>query len=83
MSTVLSGTLATCFVKYFVSSSIYLLRPVYFIKIPLSHHSGCLRSLSTKTEKAPVTSKTARAEDMGSGWSSTDIANPKYFMSTF
>lgn len=83
MSTILSVKLATCFVKNLVSSSVYLLRPVYFTNRPLSHHSGCLRSQSTKTEKAPVTSKTARAENMGSGWSSTDIANPKYFMSTF
>lgn len=74
MSTILSVKLATCFVKYIVSSSIYLLRPVYFTKIPLFHHSGCLRSQSTKTKKAPVTSKTSRAEDMGGGWSSTDIA---------
>lgn len=70
-------------VKYLVSSSTYLLRPVYFTKIPLSHHSVCLRSQSTKTEKAPVTNKSARAEETGGGWSSTEIANPTYFMSTF
>lgn len=71
--------LAACFVKYLVSSSIYLLRPVYVTKIPLSHHSICLSSQSTKTEKAPVTNKRAEQrawEEAGAAqtWLALNIA---------